>query len=137
MTASEEIVQRQLEAYNARNVEAWLATYAADAQQFELHGGLLASGHAEMRARMASRFSEPDLHAKLLHRTVMGNLVVDHERITRNFPEGKGTLEMLCIYEVAGASIRKATFALGAKVLAAPPDGDAAGRGDRASHGTG
>jgi hypothetical protein len=31
---------------------------------------------------------------------VVGNVVVDSEEITRNFPEGLGTIEMLCIYEV-------------------------------------
>lgn len=113
MVTPEEIVQRQLDAYNAKNLEAWLGTYAVDAQQFELHGALLASGHAEMRARMAARFNEPDLRASLLSRAIMGNIVVDHERITRNFPEGRGTVEMLCIYEVAEGAIRKATFALG------------------------
>lgn len=36
------VVQRQLDAYNAHQLEAWLATYHADAEQFLLHGGLLA-----------------------------------------------------------------------------------------------
>ena len=117
MSSPESIVQRQLEAYNARNLSAWLATYAPDAQQFELHGSCLAAGHAQMRERMAVRFAEPDLHADLLSRVVMGSVVVDHERITRNFPEGKGTIEMLCVYEVVNGLIARASFALGAKVL--------------------
>ena len=113
----EQVVQRQLEAYNARDVEALLASYAPDAEQYELHGGRLAFGRAEMRPRFLTRFAEPDLHAQLLSRTVMGGVVVDHERITRNFAEGRGTLEMLCIYEVRDGLIRKASFALGAKTL--------------------
>jgi len=32
----EVVIQRQLDAYNAHDLEAWLATYAEDAQQFEL-----------------------------------------------------------------------------------------------------
>jgi hypothetical protein len=115
MSTPESIVQRQLEAYNARDLSAWLATYASDAEQFELHGARLAAGHSQMRERMALRFTEPDLHAQLLSRVVMGSVVVDHERITRNFPEGKGTIEMLCVYEVADGLIVKASFALGAK----------------------
>lgn len=113
----EEVVQRQLDAYNAKDIDAWLGTYAPNAQQFELHGALLASGHVEMRARMAERFREPDLKATLLSRTVMQSVVVDYERITRNFPEGLGTIEMLCIYEVRDGAIQKATFALGRKEL--------------------
>ncbi|MFC7419705.1 hypothetical protein ACFQNF_07405 [Iodobacter arcticus] len=58
-----------------------------------------------MRSKILIRFSEPDLRAELLQRTVMGPIVVDYERITRNFPEGKGTVEMLCVYEVANGLI--------------------------------
>ena len=66
---------------------------------------------------MAVRFAEPDLHAELLSRVVMGSVVVDHERITRNFPEGKRTIEMLCVYEVVNGFIAKASFAVEPKVL--------------------
>ena len=91
------IVQAQLEAYNRRDIEALLATYAPDAEQFALHGERMAKGHAEMRPRFLARFAEPDLHARLVSRVVMANAVVDVEIITRNFPEGRGTLEMLCV----------------------------------------
>jgi putative hydrolase of HD superfamily len=111
------LIQRQLEAYNDKDVEAWLATYAADAEQYLLHGDRLAKGHAELRARILARFAEPDLHARLLSRTVMGPIVVDLEQITRNFPEGKGTIEMLCIYEVAQGRIVRASFAFNSPVL--------------------
>ena len=111
------LIQQQLDAYNAKDTDVWLACYAPDAQQYTLHGELLASGHAEMRARITSRFSEPDLYAQLLNRTAMGNFVVDLELITRNFPEGKGSREMLCIYEVMDGLIYKASFALGEKKL--------------------
>lgn len=112
---AEAVVQRQLEAYNRRDLAGWLDTYLPDAEQFELHGALLAKGHAQMRERMVLRFQEPDLHAELLSRTVMGAIVVDHERITRNFPEGRGTVEMLCVYELRDGRIAKASFALGAR----------------------
>ena len=69
-TSPQVVVQRQLDAYNAKNLDAWLATYAPDAQQFELGGKLLASGHAQISARTALRFEEPHLHAQLLSRTV-------------------------------------------------------------------
>lgn len=111
------VVQAQLEAYNARDIEALLATYAPDAEQFTLHGERLARGHDEMRPRFLARFAEPGLHARLLSRTVMDHVVVDHEIVTRAFPEGPGTVEMLCVYEVADGLIRKASFALGPKSL--------------------
>jgi uncharacterized protein (TIGR02246 family) len=113
----EQVVRRQFDAYNAKDVEGWLATYAPDAEQFELHGARLAKGRDEIRARIIERFKEPDLHAELLLRIVMGNVVVDHERVTRNFPEGKGTIELLCVYEVRDGFIRRVSFAFGEKKL--------------------
>ncbi|WP_038487302.1 nuclear transport factor 2 family protein [Collimonas arenae] len=109
----QDIVQAQLDAYNAKDIDALLLTYAPDAEQYALHGELLARGHAQMRPRFLTRFAEPDLHARLLNRTVMANLVIDYELITRNFPDGVGTMEMLCVYEVAHGLIQKASFAPG------------------------
>ncbi|AMP13933.1 nuclear transport factor 2 family protein [Collimonas pratensis] len=118
MTASSktplQVVQAQLDAYNAKDIEALLLAYAPDAEQYTLHGALLARGQEQMRERFLVRFAEPDLHARLLNRTVMANVVVDYELITRNFPEGVGTVEMICVYEVAEERIRKASFAVGA-----------------------
>ncbi|MFN8954645.1 MAG: nuclear transport factor 2 family protein [Burkholderiales bacterium] len=110
-----EVVQRQLVAYNAKDIDGLLATYAVDAEQYTLHGERLAKGHEEMRPRFLARFAEPDLSARLISRTVMGNVIVDFESIIRNFPEGVGTLEMLCIYEVQNGFIQKASFATGEK----------------------
>lgn len=115
------VVQTQLDAYNAKDIDALLATYAPDAEQYSLHGERLAQGHAQMRERFLARFAEPDLHARLLSRTVLGSTVVDAELITRNFPEGPGTVEMLCIYEVVEGRIRRASFAMGQKRPGIPP----------------
>lgn len=114
------VVQAQLDAYNAKDVEALLETYAPDAEQYTLHGDLLAKGHDQLRSRFLARFNEPNLHAKLMARIVVGNIVTDAELITRDFEEGLGTQEMLCIYEIAEGRIQKASFALGQKTIHVP-----------------
>lgn len=111
------VVQRQLDAYNARDLEALIATYAADARQYEHPGTLLATGADQIRERMALRFQEPNLHARLVQRAVMGNIVVDHEVVTRTFPEGTGTVEMVAIYEVREGVIRTASVQVSNKQL--------------------
>jgi hypothetical protein len=113
----ETIVQRQLDAYNARDIDALLATYAPDARQYEHPGTLLASGAAGMRARMAVRFAEPNLHARLLQRVVMGNIVIDHEEVTRTFAEGTGRVDMVAIYEVVDGKIQSASVQVSNKRL--------------------
>lgn len=120
--ASEQVVQAQLEAYNARDLDAWLDTYSEDAEQFMQHMGSLAKGRQAIRQRMEERFRDPALHARLVHRTTMENIVVDHELVTRTFPDGLAIVEMICIYEVRAGKIVKASFAIGqARPLSSKP----------------
>ena len=114
------LVQRQLDAYNAKDIDAWLDTYSPNAEQYLLHGECVARGREEIRARILPRFAEPDLCARLVNRVIMGNIAVDHEVVTRNFPEGRGSVEIICIYEIADGLIRKASFAFGEKKAHAP-----------------
>ena len=111
------VVQRQLDAYNAKELDVLVSIYADDAQLFEHPATLLASGRAQLRERFAARFNEPNLHAQLLNRMVMGNVVVDHELVTRTFPEGPGTIELIMLYEVANGRIAKAWSIAGSKTL--------------------
>jgi hypothetical protein len=111
------VVQRQLEAFNARDIDALLAAYAEDAQMFEHPAKLLAGGAAAFRERYTARFQEPNLHAKLLNRMVIGNIVVDHEEVRRTFPEGAGRINLVMIYEVQNGRIAKAWSIAGTKTM--------------------
>jgi len=106
------LVQQQLDAYNNKDVDGWLSTFAHDANQFLLHGKCIASGHDEMRKNIEERFKEPDLHARLLYRTVMNNIVVDHEVVTRNFSQGKGRLKCSAYMKFARALSKRFLFLL-------------------------
>src|ERR1700733_7337555 len=109
MTMSPETtVQRQLDAYNARDIDALMAIYADDAQMFEHPARLLASGWAALRERFPARFPESNLHAHLINRSVMGNIVIDHERVTRMFDKGPGAVELVMTYELCDGRIAKA-----------------------------
>jgi len=120
-TGPESVVEAQLAAYNAHDLSAFLATYAEDAQLFEHPSKLLASGMAQLRERYAARFAEPNLQAVVTKRIVMGNLVVDHEMVTRTFPEGPGAQEAIAMYEVRGTLITRVWFISGAKTLDPKP----------------
>lgn len=117
----EAIVQAQLDAYNAKDIDAFLATYAEDAQIFEHPASLLASGSAQLRERYAARFKEPNLHAVIVTRMVMGDIVIDHERVTRSFPEGPGLLDAVAIYEVRDGKIAKVWLIPGPKTFDTGP----------------
>ena len=120
-TGPEAIVKAQLEAYNARDLNTFLATYAEDAQLFEHPSKLVASGVAQLRERYAARFAEPNLHALVIKRIVMGNFVIDLERVTRTFPAGTGALDAIAMYEVQGPRITRVWSIFGAPVLDPKP----------------
>ena len=75
---------------------------------------------AQIRERFAARFQEPNLKARLINRIVAGNVVIDHEQVTRTFSEGTGKIELVAIYEVQDARIAKAWFILGMKTIDPP-----------------
>ncbi|HUR45546.1 MAG TPA: nuclear transport factor 2 family protein [Candidatus Saccharimonadales bacterium] len=117
MSDPESVVQRQLDAYNSRDIDALMSTYAEDAEIFEHPSKLVGHGAAQLRERFTLRFKEPNLHAHLQKRIVMGHIVIDHELVTRTFPEGPGTLECVMIYEIQNGRIAKAWSIAGAKIL--------------------
>jgi len=112
---AEEIVQKQLDAYNARDIEAFLATYADKVELFGFPATPLAIGKEEMRKRYTLRFSDTILHCIIVKRIIMGNTVVDHERVRVTLPEGAGVMEAIAIYEVHDGKIAKVTFISGKK----------------------
>lgn len=110
-------VQKQLEAYNARDIDAFMDWWAEDCQCFLFPDQPLARGTAEIRARYIARFEEPNLHAVIKARIIVGNLVIDHEHITRTFPEGPGTIDAVAMYEIDDGKIARAWFKMGTPQL--------------------
>ena len=108
-----QVVERQLVAYNARDLQMWAGTYAEDAQQVLADGTVLATGRAEIEARMPARFADAALHATLLRRIEIGEAVIDYERVTRTGASGRESLEMCCVYVVRCGYIARATFVFG------------------------
>ncbi|AGP44310.1 nuclear transport factor 2 family protein [Serratia sp. TSA_198.1] len=109
----EDVVQQQLDAYNARDIDAFMAYWAEDAQYYEHPDTLLASGKAEIRERHIARFKEPSLYGERVKRMALGSMVIDQEVVTRNFPQGRGKMDVIAIYEVEQGKIAKAWFKVG------------------------
>lgn len=73
-------MQAQLEAYNAHDLDGFLACYAPDAVIRHADGRLLMSGYDEIRARYQRLFSEhPAVNAQVSTRIRTGEWVVDEE----------------------------------------------------------
>jgi len=117
--AQADVVRQQLDAYNARDIDSFMSCWADDAEVFSWPSEIVATGAADIRARHIERFKEPDLHAQLVSRVAVGGLVVDREIVTRNFPAGRGTLDVIGIYELDEGRIRRAWFKQGEPSLTA------------------
>ena len=115
----EQIVETQLRAYNDRSIDAFLATYAEDVEIYEFPARLMMQGHAQLRERYAKVFADELLHAVIAERIVMGNVVIDHERVARTLEGGPGVIEAVAIYEVRHGTIARVTFIQGSRVVGA------------------
>ena len=103
-----DVVQRQLEAYNARDLEAFAATYSDTVRMYRLPASEPAiAGQAALREAYRQRFASPTLHAEILNRIVLGNKVIDHERV-RGIREQP--IEAVAVYEVIDGLIDKVWF---------------------------
>ncbi len=101
------VVQRQLEAYNARDIEAFMDTYSKDVKLFDYPNELFMEGQEKMKESYNTYFeSTPDLHCEVKNRIIMGNKVIDEEFITAN----GANFSAVAIYEVENGRIIKVTF---------------------------
>lgn len=107
------IVDRQLKAYNAKDIDKFMQCWSSSATYFEHPNTLLASGKNEIRERHIERFKDKHLHGTLHSRVQLKNTVVDHETVTRTFPSGIGHMQVIAIYEVDNALITNAMFIFG------------------------
>jgi hypothetical protein len=101
------IVQKQLDAYNARDIDAFMATYTKDIKLINFPDKESLKGQQKMRESYASYFdATPDLNCKIKNRIIIGNKVIDEEYITAN---GQN-FSAVAIYEVENGKIAKVTF---------------------------
>lgn len=105
----ESLAQQQLDGYNARDIEAFLLPYAEDIKLYNFPNELSTQGKSQMRMNYQSFFeSVPDLHCELVNRMVMGNTVIDQERVT-GFKDGH-VLEAIAIYKIKNDKIAEVYF---------------------------
>lgn len=100
--APEHLIARQLEAYNAQDLEAFLACYHADIELFAFPQEQLLQGKAALHERYRTLFSDfPGEQATILHRAVHGVFVIDHEQMKLR------PISPTVIYQVEGDLIRR------------------------------
>ena len=105
-----DLIQAQFDAYNAQDLDAYAAYFADDVIVGDYNGAVAQRSYAELRERYVKTFAQfPENKAEVLNRVIVGNTVVDHERVVRS-PGGE-TFEVICIYTLADGKIARVDFA--------------------------
>jgi hypothetical protein len=99
-------VQRQLDAYNARDLARFVREFRHDVVVLRLPDvqPSIVGREALAAHYRDNRFNLPDLHAELVNRMAFGNKVIDQEIIT-GLPTG--TMHAAVVYEVTPDGIAK------------------------------
>lgn len=106
----EQLAQLQLDAYNAKKIDEFVAQYDDNIIVMDFPtNNITLEGKAAFTERYKKLFEEnPQLHAELKNRTVMGNHIIDHEYLTGRANGTTG--EAIAIYEVNDTHIVKVWF---------------------------
>jgi uncharacterized protein (TIGR02246 family) len=101
--AAADIVARQVDAYNAHDLEAFLACYTDDVVVTSGNGDLLLEGGEAVRDQYGVMFERlPDVQVTVRHRIELGAWVVDDEHVTA---AAGFEIEALVAYHVPGDHI--------------------------------
>ncbi len=102
-----ELADQQLAAYNAHNLEAFVAPYAEDVELYDLSTHKLQIKGKEAMRKQYSFLTDADVwHCNLLNRIVDGNFVIDQEEIITK----KGKFYGVAIYEAKDGKIIRVWF---------------------------
>ncbi len=109
LNSPKQLAQRQLNAYNAKDLEAFLDCYSDSVKIYNYPNKLQYQGIDKMEKVYTQFFNNaPNVHCELMNRIVKGNVVIDREKIT-GIP-GKKPLHAVAIYKVANGKITEVTF---------------------------
>jgi imidazolonepropionase-like amidohydrolase len=111
-SSPEQVVQRQLERYNSRDLEGFLATYADDVKVFDLPLTAKPSidGKPAMRKVYGDLFRKfPKIHCRGAQRMVEGRFVIDQEVCSAD--AAKPPFHAAATYEVVDGLIKRVWFA--------------------------
>jgi hypothetical protein len=102
-----DVVDQQIAAFNARDLEGFVSCYAVDSRIIDASGTVMADGHEGLRQLYAPLFdNSPDLHVDITKRIHIGMWVIDDEFTTgfvlRGYP---ADLRAVVVYHVVDGKI--------------------------------
>ncbi len=102
-------IQKQLDAYNNKDIEGFLAPYSDSIKIYNHPGQLIISGKAQMRASYEGMFkNSPDLYCTVTNRMVLGNIIMDQESVV--ISKDRLPFEVIAMYKVVNGKIQEVYF---------------------------
>lgn len=109
MTHIESLIQKQLDYYNANDLEGFISTYHKDIEILNLEDqSLILTGIDDLKEKYKERFYVQKVQAKLVNRMVIGNKVIDHESVS-GIKENED-VKAIAVYQVEDDLIRRVWF---------------------------
>jgi putative hydrolase of HD superfamily len=103
-----EIVQTQLDAYNAHDIDAFMATFSPTIQTMRFPTNeVLDKSAEEVRTGFAQYFQEARPHSEVSQRMTQGRFVIDYEM---GHDDKRGNWTAIAIYEVVDGVIQNLWF---------------------------
>jgi len=103
-------VINQLEAYNQRNIDEFIINFSENCIVEDGEGKLLMNGRKAMHESYKNMFeNSPNLHCHLASRTIVGDYVLDEERVTGRLGK-KEESHVIAIYRIENNQIVHVRF---------------------------
>ena len=101
-------IERQLKAYNSKNLEEYIVNFSDDIKGYEFPENLLFEGKEQFRLFFNQRFlNSRELNCKINHRIILNDRIIDHE-IIKGIIENP--LEVVVIYSFKNNLIYRLDF---------------------------
>lgn len=101
-----DVVNERMRAYNAHDLQAFLAVYADDVEIFTYPDMSMGSGKAKIRGIFEPMFAEGKVKVVIQHQIAKDGYVINHEAVDY----GEGDIEYVSIYEVRDGLITTVRF---------------------------
>jgi uncharacterized protein (TIGR02246 family) len=103
------VAEQMIAAYNAQDVDAYVALMTDDAAEASYRGAVLRDGKEGVRSGLAQTFAEfPENRAEIIERQVLGDYVMFLERVWRT--AAGEPFDVLAIYSFEGGKCSRVEF---------------------------
>lgn len=103
------VIDKLVDAYNSGNARGFADLFSVDVTVYEFPNALVQQSREEIYEFYDDLFSKfPENRTEVLHRIIIGNRVIDHERVRR--ANDAEPFEVLTIYELQDGEIKRLDF---------------------------